>query len=165
MKKKNLIVSVLISCFSIVTLFIMFMPILDLPLVDTNVFDLVGAIDKWYLIEEYLWGIAGLISTICLPILFVSSVLCILSACGVIKNKKLDKFLYILNIVLALLVVLVIVNYFLGFGRTIGKSGLKLFQGPTYFDHVSAFFYLHSVFSVILLVLACLNKKCKKKRK
>lgn len=160
MNKKKLIFNSVLCGLSVVTLFIMFMPILTT--VDITVFDLVKYAGEWVFMEEYLWGIAGLISTICLPLLVVSSVLGILSACGVIKCKKLDTALYIVNIVLASFVVAVIVNYFLGLGRTIGMSGLKLFKGKTLFSSATAFFYLHCVFSIGMLVLACLNRSKKK---
>ncbi len=163
MNKKKLIYSSVLCALAIITLFIMFMPIIEMAGAGVDVFTLVGNPGRWTYIQEYLFGIAGLVATICLPLLIVSSVVCILSACGVIKNKKLDKVLYIVNIVLATLVVAVIVNYFLGLGRTLGKSGLKLFQGETYFKYATAFFYLHCIFSIGMLVVSCLNKKSKKK--
>ena len=161
MNKKKLIFSSALCGLAIATLLIMLMPILTEA--DTTAFDLVGKVGEWYYIEEYLWGIAGLISTICLPLLIVSSALSILSACGVIKCRKLDIALYIVNIVLAFLVVGVVVNYFLGLGRTLGMSGLKLFKGTTYFDYSTAFFYLHTVFSIALFVVAILNRSKKAK--
>jgi len=112
--------------------------------------------------EEYLFGIAGLITLICSLLLLVSTELCKLSACGVIKSKKFDITLYIINIVLTALVVGVIVNYFLGLGRTIGMTGLKLFKGTTWFEYATAFFGLHCLFSITMLVAACLNLSKKK---
>lgn len=169
MNTKKLVYSSMLCGLSITTLFIMFMPIVESITGGMSVFNLVGNIDSWMRIQEYLFGIAGLIATIILPILILSSVVCILSALGIIKSKKLDKALYIVNIVLSALVVATIVNYFLGLGRTVGMSGLKLFKGPTYFDIATAFFYLHCVFSIAMLVVACLNfsktkTKAKKKK-
>lgn len=166
MNKKRLILSSIICALSIATLFIMFMPIVVSPLGEgVSLFTYLSSIDLWYRIEDYLWGIAALISTICLPVIIISSALGILSACGVIKCKKLDKALYIINIIFAAFVVAVIVNYFLGLGRTIGASGLTLFAGTTFFAYSTAFFYLHCVFAIAILVLACLNKDKKKSKK
>ncbi len=158
MDKKKLILSYAFQILAIATLFIMIMPIIVVPGKSMTVMEIVFDAGKWVDLEEYLFGIAGLISIICLPLLIVSAELCKLSACGVIKNKKFDFILYIVNIVLASLVVGVIVNYFLGLGRTIGLSGLKLFQGTTWFKYATAFFYLHCVFSIGMLVVAILNK-------
>lgn len=158
MNKKKLIFCYVMQVLSIATLFIMLMPIVKASGASMIVFETVLNVDNWYYMEEYLFGIAGLITVICLPLLIISLELCKLSACGVIKSKKLDLILYIINIVLASLVVGVIVNYFLGLGRTIGMSGLKLFKGKTMFSYATAFFYLHCVFSIAMLVLACLNR-------
>lgn len=161
MNKKKLILSSVLGALAVATLLIMLMPILTE--VSTTPFDLVGKVSEWYYLEEYLWGIAGLIATICLPLLIITTDLCILSACGVIKSKKFDLILYIINIVLAFLCVGAIVNYFLGLGRTLGMGGLKLFKGETYFKYSSAFFYLYSVFSIAMLVITILNRKWRKK--
>lgn len=159
MNKKSLIISSVLSALAITTLLIMFMSILDVKGFEISMFDYIKEMDNWYYIQDYLWGIGALISVVCLPLLIMSTIFCILSACGVIKSKKLDLILYIVNIVLAFLVVCVIVNYFLGLGRTLGMSGLKLFKGTTYFKYASAFFYLHCSLSIAMLVLACLNRK------
>lgn len=158
MNKKKLIFSYVMQILAIATLFITFMPIIKVPGASMTVFEIVLDAGDWIDMEEYLFGIAGLISIICLPLLIISLELCKLSAVGVIKNKKFDLALYIINIVLVSLVVAVIVNYFLGLGRTIGMSGLKLFKGKTWFNYATAFFYLHCAFSVLMLVAACLNK-------
>ncbi len=157
MNKKKLIFSYILQVLAIITIFITFMPIIKVGNVSMTVFEIVLDVGEWVDMEEYLFGIAGLISIICLPLLLISAELCKLSACGVIKSKKFDLILYIINIVLASLVVCVIVNYFLGLGRTIGMSGLKLFKGTTWFKYATAFFYLHCVFSISALVVACLN--------
>ena len=88
------------------------MPIIVVPGASMTVFEIVLDTGDWVDMEEYLFGIAGLISIICLPLLIISLELCKLSAVGVIKNKKFDLALYIINIVLVSLVVAVIVNYF-----------------------------------------------------
>ena len=163
MNKKKLILSYVLQILAVATLFIIFMPIIKVPGQTLSVMEIVMDTGNWVDMEEYLFGIAGLISMICLPLVIISTELCKLSACGVIKNKKLDLALYIINIVLASLVVGVVVNYFLGLGRTIGMSGLKLFQGTTWFKYATAFFYLHTAFSVSMLVVAILNKKKKVK--
>ena len=162
MNKKKLILCYVLQILAVAT-----MCITILPIIDTNgngsmtVFELVLNAGEWVYMEEYLFGIAGLIIIISLPLLIISLELCKLSATGVIKNKKLDLALYIVNIVLISLVVGVIVNYFLGLGRTIGESGLKLFKGETLFKYSTAYFYLHCVFSIAMLVLAILNKNKK----
>lgn len=161
MNTKKLIFSYVVQMLAVATLFIIFMPIIKVPGASMNVFEIVLDTGNWVDMEEYLFGIAGLISIIVLPLLIISAEICKLSACGVIKNKKLDLALYIINIVLASLVVAVIVNYFLGLGRTIGMSGLKLFQGKTWFNFATAFFYLHCVFTISMLVIACLNRSKK----
>lgn len=157
MKVKNLVYSSILCALSIAVFCITFMSILEG--VDYSAFEAAKTVGDWYYIEQYLWGIAGLITVICSPLLFISSVLCILSSIGLIKSKKLDLFLYIINIILAFLIVGVIVNYFLGLGRTLGERGLQLFKGETYFNHSTAFFYLHCAFSVGALVLSILNRK------
>lgn len=162
MNKKKLIFSYILQILAIATLFIMFVPILKAGDVLMVPFELVLNVGNWVYMEEYLFGIAGLISVICLPLLIISLELCKLSACGVIKSKKLDLALYIINIILISLVVGVIVNYFLGLGRTRGMSGLKLFKGQTNFKYATAFFYLHTVFSIAMLVIACLNRSKRK---
>lgn len=159
MNKKKLIFTYVLQILAIATLFIMIMPIIKVPGASMTVFEIVLDIGEWIDMEEYLFGIAGLISLISLPLLVISLELTKLSACGVIKSKKLDLALYIINIVLISLVVAVIVNYFLGLGRTIGVSGLKLFQGTTWFKYATAFFYLHSAFSISMLVISILNKR------
>ena len=158
MNKKKLILSYVLQVLAIAIFFIMLLPIIKGPGFSMTVFEIVLDAGEWIDMEEYLFGIAGLISTICLPILIVSLELCKLSACGVIKSKKFDLVLYIVNIILAFLLVGVIVNYFLGLGRTIGMNGLKLFKGKTWFDYTTAFFYLHCAFSIATLVLCCMNK-------
>ena len=163
MNKKKLIFSYILQILAFATIVITFMPIIEVPGASMTVFEIVLDVGDWIDMEEYLFGIAGLISLICLPLLIVSLELTKLSACGVIKNKKFDLVLYIINIVLATLVVGVIVNYFLGLGRTIGVSGLKLFQGTTWFKFATAFFYLHCVFSIGMLVVSILNKNKKVK--
>ena len=157
MKTKNLIYSSVLCALSIATCCIMFMPILTAS--EITPFNLIELFDYWTYVEEYVWGIAAIITTVCAPLLFISSILCILSSCGVIKSKKMDLILYIVNIVLVSSIVAVIVNYFLGLGRTIGARGFKLFQGETYFSYSTAFFYLHCVFSIAMLVLSILNRK------
>ena len=162
MNKKKLIFSYVLQILAFATLLILFMPIIKVPGVSMTVMELVLDAGDWTYMEEYLFGIAGLISLICLPLIIVVAELNKLSACGVIKCKKLDKVLYIVNIVLTAMVVAVIVNYFLGLGRTVGTSGLKLFQGTTMFEYATAFFYLHCVFSVVMLLIACFNRNKKK---
>lgn len=164
MNKKKLIFSYIVQILAIATLFITIIPIIKVPGASMTVFELVLDTGNWVNMEEYLFGIAGLITLICSPLLIISLELTKLSACGVIKNKKFDLILYIINIVLASLVVAVIVNYFLGLGRTIGMSGLKLFQGKTWFNYATAFFYLHCVFSIAMLVISILNKKERNKK-
>lgn len=158
MNKKKLILCYVLQVLAIATLFITIMPIIKVPGASMSVFEIVLDTGDWIDMEEYLFGIAGLISLICLPLLVISLELCKLSACGVINNKKFDLALYIINIVLAALVAAVIVNYFLGLGRTIGVSGLKLFKGKTWFSYATAFFYLHTAFSVAMVVVAALNR-------
>ena len=157
MKTKNLIYSAVLCALSVATFCIMFMPILNAS--EITPFNLIELFDYWTYVEEYVWGIAAIITTVCAPLLFISSILCILSSCGVIKNEKMDLILYIVNIVLVSLIATVIVNYFLGLGRTISARGFKLFQGKTYFAYSTAFFYLHCVFSIAMLVLSILNRK------
>ena len=163
MDKKKLILTYVLQVLAIATLFIMVMPIIKIPGASVSVFEIVLDIEIWIDMEQYLFGIAGLITIISLPLLIISLEICKLCACGVIKNKKLELALYIINIVLSALVVGVIVNYFLGLGRTRGVSGLKLFQGETWFKYATAFFYLHCVFSISMLVIACLNRTKKAK--
>ena len=158
MNKKKLIFSYALQILSIATLFIMFMPIIKVGGVSMTVFEIALDVGDWIDMEEYLFGIAGIISLVCLPLLIISTEVCKLSATGTIKCKKLDMILYIINIVLTVLVVGVIVNYFLGLGRTIGTTGLKLFKGTTWFEYATAFFYLHCVFSIAMLVVAILNR-------
>jgi len=158
MDKKKLIFSYVLQILAVATFFITIMPILKNKGSSMTVFELVLNTGGWVFMEEYLFGIAGLISVICLPLLIISLELYKLCACGVIKSKKLELALYIINIVLISLVVAVIVNYFLGLGRTIGMSGLKLFKGKTWFSYATAFFYLHCVFSIGMLVVSILNK-------
>ena len=163
MNKKKLIFCYAMQLLALATLVITIIPIVKVPGGGSmTVFELVLHAGDWVYMEEYLFGIAGLISVISLPLLIIGLELTKLSACGVINNKKLDLAMYIINIVLASFVVAVIVNYFLGLGRTIGMSGLKLFKGKTLFSCATAFFYLHCVFSIGMLVLACLNRSKKK---
>lgn len=162
MNKKKLILSSALCLLSVATLFIMFIPIVSNQGVGMDLFPFLTRIELWYSMEEYLWGIATLISIICLPLLFFGSILSILCACGQINNRKIELTVYIINIVLAFLVLGVTVNYFLGLGRTIGMSGLKLFKGSTWFDCATAFFYLHCALSLSALVVACLN--CPKRK-
>jgi len=163
MNKKKLILSYILQILAVATLFITFMPIIKVGNVSMTVFEIVLRIDVWIDMEEYLFGIAGLITLICSPLLLISAELCKLSATGVIKNRVLDIVLYIINIVLTFLIVGVCVNYFLGLGRTIGVSGLKLFQGTTWFSYATSFFYLHVAFSIAMFVIAILNRKKSKK--
>lgn len=163
MKTKKLILSYVLQILAIATIFITFMPIIKVGNISMTVFEIVLDVGDWVDMEEYLFGIAGLITIICMPLLLISAELCKLSACGVIKSKKFDLIVYIVNIVLAALAVGVIVNYFLGLGRTIGMSGLKLFKGETWFEHTTAFFYLHCLFSIGALVVACFNRSKKSK--
>ena len=158
MDKKKLIFSYVLQILALATLVITIFPIIKVPGASMTVFEIVLDVGEWIDMEEYLFGIAGLISIITLPLLLISLELTKLVACGVIKNKKFDLALYIINIILVSLVVAVIVNYFLGLGRTIGVSGLKLFKGKTWFSYATAFFYLHCVFTIGMLVLAILNK-------
>ncbi len=161
MDKKKLIFTYVLQILSVATLFIMVMPIIAVPGESITVFEIVLNVGAWIDMEEYLFGIAGLITLISLLLLIISLELTKLIACGVIKNKKFDLVLYIINIVLISLVVGVIVNYFLGLGRTIGESGLKLFQGITWFKYATAFFYLHCAFSIGMLIISILNKSKK----
>jgi len=161
MDKKKLIFTYVLQILSVATLFIMVMPIIVVPGASMTVFEIVLDTGAWIDMEEYLFGIAGLITLISLLLLIISLELTKLIACGVIKNKKFDLVLYIINIVLVSLVVAVIVNYFLGLGRTIGVSGLKLFQGTTWFKYATAFFYLHCAFSIGMLIISILNKSKK----
>jgi len=162
MNKKKLIFCYVMQLLALATLIITIIPIVKASGESMTVFELVLHAGDWVFMEEYLFGIAGLISVISLPLLIIGLELTKLSACGVINNKKFDLAMYIINIVLASIVVAVIVNYFLGLGRTIGMSGLKLFKGKTLFSYATAFFYLHCVFSIGMLVLACLNRSKKK---
>lgn len=161
MDKKKLIFTYVLQALAVATLFIMIMPIIVVPGASMTVFEIVLDIGEWVDMEEYLFGIAGLIALISLLLLIISLELTKLVACGVIKNKKFDLVLYIINIILVSLVVAVIVNYFLGLGRTIGVSGLKLFQGTTWFKYATAFFYLHCAFSIGMLIISILNKRKK----
>ena len=161
MNKKKLIFSYVLQLLSVATLAITFMPIIKVPGQSLSVMEIVLDTGNWVDMEEYLFGIAGLISIICCPLLLVGAELTKLSACGVINNKKFDLVIYIINIVVASLIVGVVVNYFLGLGRTIGMSGLKLFQGTTWFSYTTAFFYLHTIFSITMLVVAILDKNKK----
>lgn len=163
MNKKKLIFTYILQVLALVTMGIILMPIIEVPGASMSVIEILIRVDVWVDMEEYLFGIAGFITIACLVLLLISTELCKLSASGVIKSKKLDLVLYIINIVLTVLVVGVCVNYFLGLGRTIGMSGLKLFQGTTWFKYATAFFYLHCVFSITMLVIACLNRSKKKK--
>ena len=163
MDKKKLIFSYVLQILALATLVITIIPIIKVPGASMTVFEIVLDVGEWIDMEEYLFGIAGLISLISLPLLLISLELTKLVGCGVIRNKKFDLALYIINIVLISLVVAVIVNYFLGLGRTIGVSGLKLFQGTTWFKYATAFFYLHCVFSIGMLVVSILNKNKKVK--
>lgn len=163
MDKKKLILTYVLQILAVATLFIMFTPIVKVPGESMTVFEIVLQVEIWIDMEQYLFGIAGLITIITLPLLIISLEIYKLCACGVIKSKKLELALYITNIILTALVVGVIVNYFLGLGRTIGVSGLKLFQGKTWFEYATAFFYLHCVFSISMLVIACLNRTKKAK--
>ena len=161
MNLKKLILNYVLQILAVVTIGIMLMPIIQANGQSMSVFEIVLRTGHWVDMEEYLFGIAGLITLICAPLLIITAELGKLSACGVIKNKKFDLAIYIINIVLASLIVAVIVNYFLGLGRTIGKSGLKLFQGVTWFKFATAYFYLFCAFSIGMLVVACLNKSKK----
>ena len=158
MNKKKLIFSYILQILAVATLAITVMPIIKVPGASMTVFEIVLDVGEWIDMEEYLFGIAGLISLISLPLLIISLEITKLTACGVINNKKIDLALYIINIILISLVVGVIVNYFLGLGRTIGVSGLKLFKGTTWFKYATAFFYLHCVFAIGMLVISILNK-------
>ena len=162
MDKKKLIFCYVIQILSIVVLGIMLMPIIKVSSHTLTPMELVLKVNDWYYMEEYLFGIAALITLITAPLLVISLELCKLSACGVINSKLMDKILYIVNIVLVAFIVGVSVNYFLGLGRTIGKSGLQLFKGSTYFEFATAFFYLHVAISIAMLVVAILNRKGKK---
>ena len=158
MDKKKLIFSYVLQVLAVATLFITIMPIIKVPGASMTVFEIVLDTGNWIDMEQYLFGIAGLITIISAPLLIITAELSKLSACGVIKCKKLDLALYIINIVLASLIAGVIVNYFLGLGRTIGVSGLKLFQGVTWFKYATAFFYLHCALAIAMVVIACLYK-------
>ncbi len=161
MNKKKLIFSYVIQLLALGTLLLMFMPIIQAPGESLTVLELVLNSGKWVYMEEYLFGIAGLVTIISAPLLLITTELCKLSACGVIKCKKFDLAMYIVNIILTSFLVAVIVNYFLGLGRTIGMSGLVLFKGTTWFSYATAYFYLYSAFSIGSLVLACLNRNKK----
>ena len=163
MDKRKLLISYGLQALAIVTLFIMFMPIVKSGSATMVVFEQVIKAGQWVYMEEYLFGIAGLITTICLPILIVSLEVCKLSAVGIIKSKTVDLICYIVNIVLTSCVAGVIVNYFLGLGRTMGMSGLVLFKGPTMFKYSTAFFYLHCIFAAAMVVGACFNRTKKSK--
>ena len=170
---KNLVLSSFLAAASLILLFIMFMPIISSKgIIEISMFDMATRSTEWYMLEEYLWGIGALVATISLPILFVGSVLSILSALGIIKNKKLDKALYIFNIVFAGFVFSMIVMYMVGLGSSLTVRGHSFFVGITYFDYATAFFYVHCVFSFLALVAACFNcpkakktKKAKRKKK
>lgn len=165
MNKKKLILSVAMCLLSAVTLFIMFIPIISVSGYDLGLFTLITRTDSWYMVEEYVWGIGAYISLITLPLLFFSSILSIFVACGEIKNKIVQKVLYVLNIVLSSIVVAVVVNYFLGLANGVDAKGLKLFDGTTFFKYSTAFFYLYTLFSVGILVMSCFNKTNKSKKK
>lgn len=165
MNKKNLILSSLLCGLSALTFFIMFIPIISVTGYDLELFTLISRMSEWYMVEEYVWGIAALISIIVLPLLFFSSILSIFVACGEIRNKITQRVIYIVNIVLSSLVVGVVVNYFLGLGNGLSASGLELFKGETFFKYSTAFFYLHTIFSIAMLVIACFNFNKSKKTK
>ena len=163
MNKKKIIFSSILRTLSIGLIFVLIlMPIVAEGSNAIGTVELITNVGKWVYMEEYLFGIAGLIAIICLPLLAVSAELCVLSDTGVIKCKKLDTALYIINIVLSALLVGAGVNYFLGLGRTLGLSGLQLFKGPTYFNFATAHFYIYIVVAVGMLVLSILNRKSKK---
>ncbi|MBE7076941.1 MAG: hypothetical protein E7374_03500 [Clostridiales bacterium] len=158
MNKKSLIFSYALTVLSVATLLIMLMPILDG--LGMTMFGMAKSADKWYNFEEYLWGIGAIIAWVCLPLLIVSSILTFLSACDVIKCKVLDKILYIVNIVLASLVVAVIVNYTLGYARSLTHTdGIQLFKGTTYFKYVTPYYFWHCILSIGMLVVAIFTKK------
>lgn len=160
MNKKSLIFSSILCGLSIATLLFMLIPIVnDLGM---SMFYLLGN-NGWYYFEEIIWGIAAIVQIVCLPLLILSFVLSILRACNVIKTNKFDLALYIINIVLSLLLVAVIVNLTLGLGRSFDGPGIKFFQGETYFNYASAYYYLNAIFSVAILVLSCINKPSKNK--
>ena len=133
-----------------------------------SMFKMTTNISNWYMLEEYMWGVGALVSTISLPILFVGSVGSILCALGLIKNKKLGLALYILNIIFAFFVFSITAMYLVGFGSSLTVSGHSFFVGITYFDFATPFFYVHSVFAFLALVAACFNcpkaKKTKKRK-
>ena len=164
---KNLVLSSFLAAASLILLFIMFMPILSGNAFESiSMFKMTTNISNWYMLEHYMWGVGALVSTISLPILFVGSVGSILCALGIIKNKKLELALYILNIIFAFFVFSITAMYLVGFGSSLTVSGHSFFVGTTYFDFATPFFYVHSVFIVLALVAACLNwPKNKKKRK
>jgi len=162
MDKKKLIFSYVVQILAFASIAILFVPILKAKDHSMSILELIINTGKWVYMEEYLFGIAGLIIIICSPMLLITTELCKLSACGVIKCKKLDTALYIINIVLTGLLVCTIVNYFLGLGRTMGMSGLVLFKGRNNFVYTIAYFYLHVVFSVSMLIFVILNKQNKK---
>ncbi len=95
MNKKKLIFSYILQILAVATLFIMIMPIIKVPGVSMTVMEIVLDAGNWVGMEEYLFGIAGIITFVCAPLLLIGAELCKLSACGVIKNKKFDLALYI----------------------------------------------------------------------
>ncbi len=156
MNKKYLICSSVLCGFALTTLLLMLIPVLSIS--DMTMFDLVGKVNLWYNFEDYVWGIGAIMLVVTLSILIVNSVLCILSACKVIKNKRIDKVLYVINIILTILVALTIILFFLGYGRSLSARKVKLFVGTTYFKYATSYLPLHSVATVLTFFAALLNR-------
>ena len=156
MNKKYLICSSILCGLALTIMLLMFMPVLNIS--GMTMFNLVGNADIWYNFEDYVWGIGAIILLVVLPILIINSVLCILSACNVIKNKRMDKVLYIINIVLAMIALTTIIFFFLGYGRSISAKKVKLFVGTTYFKYTTSYLPLHCVATIFTAFTALINK-------
>ena len=91
MNKKKLIFSYVVQILAIAILFIMVMPIVKVGnSVSITVMELAFNMNEWVDMQEYLFGIAGIITLAVCPLLIITTELCKLSAVGVIKCKALD---------------------------------------------------------------------------
>lgn len=156
MNKKYLICSSVLCGFAVTALLLMLIPVLDIS--NMTMYDLIGNTSLWYNFEDYVWGVGAMILVIILPILIVNCALCILSACGVIKNKRIDKVLYVINIVLTVIVLATIIPYLLGYGRSLSVRKTKLFVGTTYFKYATSYLPLHILVSVLSVFTALINR-------
>lgn len=163
MNLKKLIFCYVLQVLAVATLGILLMPVMKVEgIASAGVMDSVILVGDWVYMEDYLFGIAGLITLITCPLLIIVTELYKLSACGIIKNRVYDMVLYITSIVLAFIVVGTVVNMFLALGRTRGMSGLKLFKGTTNFEYATPYFYLHTAFALTMLTISAINLPGKK---